>query len=85
MFQVEHTDLKGSHAVWTVDHIVSCEWMYADVAVEGETISCRGKLESVKSSSGISHKILVGSPEAGETDYLLPFTSRCRLDHFLAS
>lgn len=52
MFQVEHTDLKGSHAVWTVDHIVSYEWLYADVAVEGETVSCRGKLERVKSSSG---------------------------------
>jgi predicted nucleotidyltransferase len=75
VFQVEHTDLKGSHAVSTVDRIVSYEGLYADVAVEGETVSCRGKLEMVTSSSGISHRILIGSPEAGGTDYLLPFTS----------
>jgi uncharacterized protein len=75
VFQVEHTDLKGSHAVSTVDQIVSYEGLYADVAVEGETVSCRGKLEMVTSSSGISHRILIGSPEAGGTDYLLPLTS----------
>ena len=75
VFQVEHTDLKGSHAVSTVDRIVSYEGLYADVAVEGETVSCRGKLERVTSSSGISHRILIGSPEAGGTDYLLPLTS----------
>ncbi|MGD0550949.1 MAG: hypothetical protein ABSA81_10475, partial [Candidatus Bathyarchaeia archaeon] len=74
-YQVEHVDLKGSHAVSMVDRIVSYEGLYADVAVEGETVSCRGKLESVTSSSGISHRILIGSPEAGGTDYLLPFTS----------
>jgi predicted nucleotidyltransferase len=74
VFQVEHTDLKGSHAV-SVDRIVSYEGLYADVAVEGETVSCKGKLEMVTSSSGISHRILIGSPEAGGTDYLLPFTS----------
>jgi predicted nucleotidyltransferase len=75
VFQVEHPDVKGSPAVSRLDRIVSYEGLYADVAVEGETVSCRGKLERVESSSGISHRILVGSPEAGGTDYLLPLAS----------
>ena len=74
-YQVEHMDLKGSHAVSMVDRIVSYEGLYADVAVEGEMVSCRGKLERVTSSLGISHRILIGSPEAGGTDYLLPLTN----------
>ena len=72
VFQVSHTNLKGSQGVSAVGQIVSYEGLYADVAVEGETVSCRGKLEMVTSSSGISHRILIGSPEAGGTDYLLP-------------
>jgi predicted nucleotidyltransferase len=75
VFQVEHTDLKDSSAVSLVGQIVSYEGLYADISVEGETVSCRGKLERVTSSSGISHRILIGSPEAGGTDYLLPFAS----------
>jgi hypothetical protein len=74
-YQVEHVDLKGSHAVSMVDRIVSYEGLYADVAVEDEMVSCRGKLERVTSSSGISHRILIGSPEAGAADYLLPLTN----------
>jgi predicted nucleotidyltransferase len=74
-YQVEHVHLKGSHAVSMVDRIVSYEGLYADVAMEGEMVSCRGKLESVTSSSGISHRILIGSPEAGGADYLLPLTN----------
>jgi len=72
VFLIEHADVKGSHVVAGLDRIVSYEGLYADVAVEGEMVSCRGKLERVESSSAISHRILVGSPEAGGTDYLLP-------------
>ena len=72
VFQVESANLKGPHAASTVDRIVSYEGLYADVAVEGEMVSCRGKLERVESSSGVHHRILVGSPEAEGTDYLLP-------------
>jgi len=74
VFQVEYPDVKGSHVVSKLDRIVSYEGLYADVAVEGETVSCRGKLERVESSSGLRHRILIGSPEAGGTDYLLPLT-----------
>jgi len=75
VYEVEHPDVKGRPVVSTLDRIVSYEGLYADVAVEGETVSCRGKLERVESSSGISHRILIGSPEAGGTDYLLPLAS----------
>lgn len=75
VFRIEHVDVKSSHAVAGLNRIVSYEGLYADVAVEGEMVSCRGKLERVESSSGISYRILVGSPEAGGTDYLLPLPS----------
>ena len=74
-YEVEYPDVKDSPEVSTLDRIVSYEGLYADVVKEGEAVSCRGKLERVESSSGISHRILVGSPEAGGTDYLLPLTS----------
>jgi len=74
IYRVESVDLKGSFAASTVDRIVSYEGLYADIASEGEAVSCRGKLESVKSSSGIHHRIVVGSPEAQGTDYLLPLS-----------
>jgi predicted nucleotidyltransferase len=72
LYKVESVDLKGSHAVSTVDRIVSYEGLYADIAAEGETVSCRGKLERVRSSLGVDHRILIGSPEAQGSDYLLP-------------
>jgi predicted nucleotidyltransferase len=72
VFEVESANLKGRNAVSTVDQIVSYEGLYADVAAEGETVSCRGKLERVESSSSVHHRILIGSPEAEGTDYLLP-------------
>lgn len=75
VYQIEQPEMKGSPAVRGLDRIVSYEGLYADVAVEGETVSCRGKLERVESSSGVSHRILIGSPEAGGTDYLLPLAS----------
>ncbi len=75
VYEVEHPDVKDGPAASRLDRIVSYEGLYADVAEEGETVSCKGKLERVESSSGISHRILVGSPEAGGTDYLLPLTS----------
>jgi len=72
VFEVESVDLKGSPLISTVYRIVSYEGLYADVAGEGETVSCRGKLERCESSSGVCHRIVVGSPEAEGTDYLLP-------------
>ena len=75
VYEVDHPDVKGSATVTKLSRIVSYEGLYADVVVKGETVSCRGKLERVESSSGIRHRILIGSPEAGGTDYLLPLTS----------
>jgi predicted nucleotidyltransferase len=84
IYQVESVDFRGSHIVSTVDQIVSYEGLYADIATEGETVSCRGKLERIQSSSGIRHRILIGSPEAQGTDYLLPLLHH-RPGHFFAS
>ncbi len=54
------------------DQIVSYEGLYADIARPGETVRFRGKLEKVERGSGLRHRIVVGSPEAQGTDYLLP-------------
>jgi len=72
IYRVEEVEIKGNFQTYAVDQIVSFEGLYADVASQGETVSCKGKLERVESSSGIRHRIVVGSPEAQGTDYLLP-------------
>jgi len=72
IYKVEAAEIRGSLSAYAVDQIVSFEGLYADIAAPGETVSCRGKLEKVESSLGIRHRILVGSPEAEGTDYLIP-------------
>jgi predicted nucleotidyltransferase len=76
VYGVESVNLKGRFPACTVDRIVSFEGLYADIAKEGDQVSCRGKLERVESSSGIEHRILVGSPEARGTDFILPSYAR---------
>lgn len=71
VYRIESVKLKGSFSAYTVDRIVSFEGLYADTAAQGETVSCRGKLERVESSSGLRHRIVVGSPEAQGTDFIL--------------
>jgi len=72
VYLVESANVKGIRSGCRLDRIVSYEGLYADVAVEGEMVSCRGKLERVESASRIGHRILVGSPEADATDFMLP-------------
>jgi predicted nucleotidyltransferase len=48
--------------------------LYSDIAREGEIISCRGKVERVESSSGLGYRIVVGSPEARGTDFIVLFS-----------
>jgi predicted nucleotidyltransferase len=71
VYRIESVNLEGGFTTYTIDRIVSFEGLYADIAEEGDAISCRGKLERVESSSGIGHRILVGSPEAQGTDFIL--------------
>jgi len=71
VYGIESVDLEGKFHAYTVNRIVSFEGLYADIAKEGDQVSCRGKLERVESSSGIEHRILVGSPEARGTDFIL--------------
>jgi len=73
VYGVDSVNLKGKFPACTPDRIVSFEGLYADIAREGDQVSCRGKLERVESSSGIEHRILVGSPQARGTDFILPF------------
>lgn len=53
--------------------VTSFEGLYADVALEGEVIRVRGKLEAVIDKEGrvVHHRVLIGSPEAKGYDYLV--------------
>jgi predicted nucleotidyltransferase len=72
VYLVESANVKGVRSGCRVDRIISYEGLYADVAGEGEMVTCRGKLERFESASKIGHRILVGSPEAEGTDFILP-------------
>jgi len=65
--------LKGPIAP-NIREIVSYEGLFADIASEGEEVICRGKLEQVRDRKGVEtyNRILVGSIEASESDYIIP-------------
>jgi len=65
--------LKGP-IVPNIREIVSYEGLFADIASEGEEVICRGKLEQVRDRKGVEtyNRILVGSIEASESDYIIP-------------
>ena len=71
VYRVASTKLTGIFSSFAVNQIVSFEGLYSDIARESETISCRGKLERVESPSGLEHRIVVGSPEAAGTDFIV--------------
>jgi len=54
--------------------IVSYEGLYADIARNGERVRVKGKLEEVRVSkiSCVYERIIIGSQEAVNTDYLKP-------------
>lgn len=57
-----------------IREIATYEGLYADIASEGEEVVCRGKLEQVndRKEGETYSRILVGSLEASETDYIIP-------------
>jgi len=65
--------LEGS-AVRRIREIVTYEGLFVDIASEGEEVICRGKLEQVSNrKEGETYsRILVGSFEASESDYIIP-------------
>jgi len=71
-------DVKWLHGEKTrdVQEIVSYEGLYADIAQEDERIRVRGKLEEVMLSASKRRyqRILIGSQEAMNTDYLKPLS-----------
>jgi len=57
-----------------IQEIVTYEGLFADIASDGEEVICRGKLEQVRDrKEGETYsRILVGSIEASESDYIIP-------------
>ena len=64
--------LEGSVAK-NIREIVSYEGLFADIASEGEEVICRGKLEQIgdRKEGETYNRILVGSTEASESDYII--------------
>jgi predicted nucleotidyltransferase len=73
VYRVASTRLEGVFSGLAIGKIVSYEGLYSDIARKGEMISCRGKLERVESPSGLGYRIVVGSPEARGTDFIVLF------------
>lgn len=57
-----------------VREVTSYEGFYSDLVSAGEEMVVRGKLERVEDnkSGEVYHRILVGSQEAQDTDYIKP-------------
>ncbi|MFX0096635.1 MAG: hypothetical protein ACFE7E_02620 [Candidatus Hodarchaeota archaeon] len=54
--------------------VVSYEGVFCDIAQNGESIIAKGKLEKVldKRYGGVSHRVLVGSPEGVGKEFIYP-------------
>jgi len=74
MYGVRGVKMLEGSIVKNIREIVSYEGLFADIASEGEEVICRGKLEQVrKRKEGETYnRILVGSIEASESDYIIP-------------
>jgi len=73
-YQLENIRVIEGKAVADLREVTSYEGFYGGFLSTGEVIRASGKLERVvdRRSGGEYHRILVGSPEAGGRDYVLP-------------
>jgi len=74
VYSVKDVRLVRGPEVNDVFEVVSYEGFYGELADAGGMIQVRGKLERVedRKASTQFHRILVGSPEAGGTDFIKP-------------
>jgi predicted nucleotidyltransferase len=72
IYKIEDVSILNGHSYNGISEVVSYEGLYADIASEGERITCKGKLEKVRSrdSKKEYYRILVGSFEAAGRDYI---------------
>ncbi|MEM2533540.1 MAG: hypothetical protein QXK12_05915 [Candidatus Nezhaarchaeales archaeon] len=72
-YRIEPTRVLEGEAGPDLTTVTSFEGLYADIALEGEAIRVRGKLEAVIDRKGriMHHRVLVGSPEAEGYDYIV--------------
>jgi len=73
-YSVDNVRWLSGEKTRDVREVVSYEGLYADIAGEGERVRIKGKLEDVVvSGTGRLHqRIVIGSQEALNTDYLKP-------------
>jgi len=74
VYAVDDVEWQSGEETRNVKEIVSYEGLYADIAREGERVRVKGKLEEVTvQKTGCRYqRILIGSREAMNTDYLKP-------------
>jgi len=76
-YSVDNVTWLSGEKAGNVQEVVSYEGLYADIAREGERVRIKGKLEEVI-VSGTEHpyqRIVIGSQEARNTDYLKPISN----------
>jgi len=73
-YQLENSRVIEGKAIAEPKELTSYEGFYGGFLSTGEAIRASGKLERVvdRRGGGEYHRILVGSPEAGGRDYILP-------------
>lgn len=71
-YQISDSRITHGHQVDKIEEIVSYDRDYGDIAITGETVTVRGKLEKVENVRGGAHyyRIVVGSLEGEGLDYL---------------
>ena len=74
MYKVERFKVDVGPAINDVNVVASYSGFYGGIFEEGEEVSVRGKLERVDDSrtGDMYHRVVIGSPEAGDTDYIKP-------------
>jgi len=83
VYKVEMFKVDVGPALEEINVVASYSGFYGGIFEEGEEVSVRGKLERVDDTltCDMYHRVVVGSPEAGDTDYIKPLIENNRNLH----
>jgi predicted nucleotidyltransferase len=76
IYRISSVKINSGTMVFDLREVVTYEGLYCGIISPGEAIQARGKLERVEDrrSGDVYHRILIGSLEAKNTDYLKPIS-----------
>ena len=71
-YKIEAVEIIDGKKIEDLYEIISFEGLYSFMAKKGELVEIKGKLEKVISDKESYHRIVIGSFNAKEQDYILP-------------